>query len=142
MMSAPCDATREGDRPVLELEFKRNPEAPSLARAAITGFCRDREFSPSTLATITLLVSEIVTNAVIHPDIAPPGMIGFYAHCCDAVMRVEVSDHGYGFAPKPRDPDQLEGGYGLYLLDKEATRWGIESAPHTTVWFEVAAGLS
>lgn len=140
MMSAPSDATREGDCPVLALEFKRNPMAPSLARAAILGFCQDREFSPSTMATITLLVSEIVTNAVIHPDVDPPGMIGFNAHCGEALVRVEVSDQGYGFTPKPRAPDQLEGGYGLYLLDKEALRWGIESAPHTTVWFEVAAG--
>ena len=139
MMPASRDAIREGDCPALKLELERNPEAPSLARAAIFGFCRGREWGPGAIATITLLVSEIVTNAVIHPDLDPPGTIGFSARCGEEVVRVEVSDRGRGFAPQPRDPDQLEGGYGLYLLEKEAECWGIESTPHTTVWFEVAA---
>jgi anti-sigma regulatory factor (Ser/Thr protein kinase) len=138
-MSTPRDAVREGDRRALDLELERTPEAPSLARAAIVGFCQDRELSPSALATITLLVSEIVTNAVVHPKLEPPGTIGFHARTGEAVIRVEVSDPGAGFTPKPRDPARLEGGYGLYLLEKESARWGVKSAPQTVVWFEVAA---
>jgi anti-sigma regulatory factor (Ser/Thr protein kinase) len=130
------NASKDADR-VLKLEFERNPEAPALARAAVIGFSEDRDFSPGTIATVTLLASEIVTNAVIHPQVEPPGRIGFYARLDEDRLRIEVSDSGSGFVPRPRDPSQPEGGYGLYLLEKEATSWGIEQAPHTTVWFEV-----
>lgn len=134
-----ADPIRENDRPTLRLELERNPEAPSLARAAIMGFCEDRDFSPSTISTLTLLVSEIVTNAVVHPNVDPPGTVGFYAQLDKQRVRIEVSDHGGGFTPQPRDPSRAEGGYGLYLLEKEAASWGVEQKPHTTVWFEVVS---
>jgi anti-sigma regulatory factor (Ser/Thr protein kinase) len=123
--------------PVLRLKFERNDEAPSLARAAVLGFCEDLDLSPSTVATLTLLVSEVVTNAVIHPDVDPPGPIALCARIGRGRIRIEVSDNGSGFTPKARDPDRLEGGYGLYLVEKEATCWGVEQAPTTTVWFEL-----
>jgi anti-sigma regulatory factor (Ser/Thr protein kinase) len=123
---------------VLELELERTREAPSLARAAIVGFCQDRVFSDTTMATLTLLVSEAVTNAVIHPDVDPPGTLGLYARLDKDKVRIEVSDPGQGFTPKPRDVTQVDRGYGLFLLEKEAASWGVDREPHTTVWFEVA----
>ena len=128
----------ENDRSVLELEFERNLEAPALARASIVGFCGDQDFSPSTMATLMLLVSEVVTNAVIHPDVESPGIVSLYARLDEERVRIEVSDPGRGFTPEPRDQSRQEGGYGLYLLDKEAASWGVEPEPQTTVWFEVA----
>lgn len=130
--------SQERDPSVLELELERNVEAPALARAAIVGFCQDSDSSPSTIATVMLLVSETVTNAVVHPDAKPPGTIALYARLDKEVIRVEVSDDGRGFTPKARTPGQLGGGFGLYLLEKESARWGVESTPQTKVWFEVA----
>lgn len=129
---------REDDGPILRIELARNPDAPALARAAITGFCENQAFSPTTMARLTLLVSEVVTNAVVHPDVKPLGMLALYASRQQGRVRIEVSDPGQGFTPAPRNPNRLEGGYGLYLLEKEAARWGVEATPGTTVWFEVA----
>ena len=137
MMAASGDAVRENGTTVLRLQLERNNEAPALARAAVVGFCQDRELSPSTIATLTLLTSEVVTNAVIHPEVAPPGHIGLHVRISHGTVRIEVSDAGSGFVPRPRDPDRLEGGYGLYLLDKAANRWGVQNDPNTTVWFEL-----
>ena len=142
MKSPSTETSREGDPSTLELELERNAEAPSLARAAIVGFCQDSASSPSTIATVMLLVSETVTNAVIHPDVNPPGTIGLYVRLDREVIRVEVTDEGSGFTPRPRDPGQLSGGFGLYLVDKESERWGVEGKPRTTVWFEVGATTS
>jgi anti-sigma regulatory factor (Ser/Thr protein kinase) len=89
------------------------------------------------LATLTLLVSEIVTNAVIHPDARPTDSIGFAARAYRGFVRVEVTDQGSGFTPTPRDPAQVGGGYGLYLLKQEARRWGVTQQDGITVWFEV-----
>jgi anti-sigma regulatory factor (Ser/Thr protein kinase) len=123
---------------MLTIDLQRSPEAPALARAAINGFCRDRNISASIIATVTLLVSEVVTNAVIHPDTEPLDTITMRASVVDEMVRVEVSDPGRRFTPRPRDPDRLDGGYGLYLVEQEAARWGLGAGPTTTVWFEVA----
>lgn len=136
-MSLTTKAQRGGDPPALELELERNGSAPLLARAAIVGFCQDSGVSPDAIPTVTLLVSEVVTNAVVHPELDPPGKIGLYARLERKAIRVEVTDNGHGFTAALPDPGPL-GGYGLFLLDKESTRWGVRAAPHTTVWFEVA----
>jgi anti-sigma regulatory factor (Ser/Thr protein kinase) len=135
-------APQDQDPSTLEIELERTVDAPSLARAAIVSFCQDSESSPSTIASLMLLVSETVTNAVIHPKVNPPGKIGLFARRGQEMIRVEVSDEGSGFTPTPRKPGQLGGGFGLYLLDKESARWGVESTPHTTVWFEVATSTA
>ena len=138
MMSTSADAGREDQRPALQLELERNPEAPALARAAVVACCENRELSASTMETLRLLVSETVTNAVSHPDVDPPGVIGLSVNINKATVRVEVSDQGRGFTPQPRDPTQLGGNYGLFLVEKESANWGVEQRPHTTVWFELA----
>lgn len=137
-MTLSTKASRERDPSTLELELERSVDAPSVARAAIVGFCQDSDSSPSTIATVMLLVSEIVTNAVIHPNVDPAAKVELFAQLRKEIIRVEVSDEGTGFTPRKRDPGQLGGGFGLYLLEKESARWGVESTPHTTVWFEVA----
>lgn len=139
MSSAPTTAARGGDAPNLVLELEADVRAPSVARAGIVDFCRDAGSSPSTIATITLLVSEIVTNAVVHPDVDPPVKIGLCARLQRRTIRIEVSDEGPGFTPRPRDPSRIGGGFGLYLVEKESARWGVDASPRTTVWFEIAA---
>jgi anti-sigma regulatory factor (Ser/Thr protein kinase) len=86
-----------------------------------------------------LLVSELVTNAVIHPAVEPPAEISLLARLAGTVIRVEITDRGSGFTPQERDHTRVDGGYGLYLLDKAATRWGVERRDGTTVWFELPA---
>jgi anti-sigma regulatory factor (Ser/Thr protein kinase) len=125
------------DAPVLRLDIERDPEAPSLARAAVAGFCEGRGIRATTLATLRLLVSEIVTNAVIHPEVAPAATIHLCASTAPGAIRIEVTDAGGGFTPRPRDPARLDGGYGLYLVDQQAERWGVERQRGTTVWFEM-----
>ena len=123
--------------PLLSLDLDQNREAPSLARAAVARFFEDPKIAETTRATLTLLVSEVVTNAVIHPDLGEPGEIQLRAGIANGVIRVEVTDQGSGFKPTPRDPTKSDEGYGLFLLDKQAMRWGVEQRSGTTVWFEL-----
>jgi anti-sigma regulatory factor (Ser/Thr protein kinase) len=125
------------DHSALALELEQNRQAPALARAALSGFLRERT-DAATLETLTLLVSEVVSNAVLHSDAPPASAIVLCARVLDhGRVRVEVTDRGSGFTPVARDPDR-NGGYGLYLLDKQATRWGVERDGGTRVWFELA----
>ena len=109
-----------------------------MARAAIAAFSENRDLDAATLATLTLLVSEVVTNAVIHPDVEPPGGIRLAARFAEGKIRVEVTDEGSGFTPQQRDPAKSDRGYGLYLLEQQASAWGVERSSGNTVWFELA----
>lgn len=136
-MTVSTDRENPSDASILRLTLPRNSEAPAVARAAIATFSADRDIDTPTLATLTLLVSEIVTNAVIHPDMDEPNELRLNASIGGGLIRVEVTDGGGGFTPRPRDPARVGGGYGLYLLNKASSRWGVETRPNTTVWFEL-----
>jgi anti-sigma regulatory factor (Ser/Thr protein kinase) len=137
-MTSVTPETQPEEPPVLALDLETNPEAPSVARAAIAGFSEEGDVGQASLAMLTLLVSEVVTNAVIHPGVDDPGDIQLRARIAGGVIRVEVTDGGDGFEPRPRDPSRSDRGYGLYLLEKQAVRWGVNRAAGTTVWFELS----
>ena len=109
--------------------------ATSVARArrAVVQVLRDagREDLCDTAA---LLVSEVVTNAVLHGD----GTVEVRADVRDVVLRVEVEDDGPG-VPALRDagPD-AEGGRGLALVEALSRDWGVQQvAGGKYVWFVV-----
>ena len=128
---------REGNS-ALTLVVEQNNSAPALARAAIAAFCENRDVPEPVLATVKLLVSEVVTNAVTHPDVEPPANVRLLARLEPDVIRVEVTDDGNGFDPVPRDPSRSGSGFGLFLVDKEAVRWGFYELGGNRLWFEVA----
>ena len=123
---------------MLAVNLSATNGAPGAARAAIVEFCRNREIASSPIATVMLLVSEVVTNAVVHPDLPATATIALAARVEERLIRVEVTDQGTGFVPRPRDPSRTTGGFGLYLLEKESRDWGVLRKNGTCVWFEVA----
>jgi anti-sigma regulatory factor (Ser/Thr protein kinase) len=58
------------------------------------------------------------------------------------MIRVEVHDEGTGFDPSELPPpsanDARETGWGLVLVDRLSSRWGVERGAGFTVWFEVS----
>jgi anti-sigma regulatory factor (Ser/Thr protein kinase) len=133
---APCGGGRPPSASLL-LELTRSHEAPARARAAVSGWWEGRESSPSQLDTLLLLVSEVVTNAVIHAPAAAQAPIRFLASVSGQTVRVAVTDSGDGFTPTARDHRSMVGGYGLLLVAREATRWGVDRVGGTRVWFEL-----
>jgi anti-sigma regulatory factor (Ser/Thr protein kinase) len=53
-------------------------------------------------------------------------------------VRIEVEDPGAGFEPtRPRRRGDLVGGFGLYLTEQLADRWGVDRLEgKTRVWLE------
>jgi anti-sigma regulatory factor (Ser/Thr protein kinase) len=126
----------------LQLRLDRDPQAPSLARAAVTGFCQRGELDDDQASTLALLVSELVSNAVMHSQAPPASSIVLSVRRLDdGALRVEVIDRGSGFDAAPRDPALSKGGYGLFLVDRQASRWGVDREGGTRVWFELAGGV-
>jgi anti-sigma regulatory factor (Ser/Thr protein kinase) len=123
--------------PDRSVRLARGAEAPARARGAI-GEWLDGILERPALEDVKLLVSELVTNAVRHPQRA--GQIEVTLELGRARVRVEVVDPGEGFR-KPRvgapPPDAL-GGRGLLIVDRVASKWGVSPGRPTRVWFELA----
>jgi anti-anti-sigma factor len=130
----------------IEIALARDADAPARARAelrqAILGRLSDRDS-----ATATLLTSELVTNAVIHPGQAVGGPVELRITAYHDRIRVDVTDEGAGFDPgalRPRPPREA-GGHGLVVVDGLASRWGTSrllagDREAFCVWFELDAG--
>jgi len=120
----------------LELRLTPGPEAIPAARQALDGLSGLLE--RTVWEDLRLLVTELVTNGVRHGSARGPVTVSVTAD--DGRVRVEVSDCGRGFnppeAPMPRADGS--GGWGLQLVDRVATEWGVKIADTTCVWFELA----
>jgi anti-sigma regulatory factor (Ser/Thr protein kinase) len=117
----------------------RLPPVPTSAKAArkfITDFCGAAEMPEEVCQTAALIVSELVTNAIIHGrtsatiEVHPPG----------DVLRVAVRDDNPVLPPVGDKPDlNAESGRGLMIVRALADRWGIErAADGKAVWFELS----
>jgi anti-sigma regulatory factor (Ser/Thr protein kinase) len=121
----------------LSVRFSRGPSAAAAARNALRAL--EPRLDDQVLDDIRLLVSELVTNAIRHADSAAGGAdIGLDVSIEDGCIRVEVADPGPGFVPRERDSDTSRpGGWGLYLVDRIADRWGVVRNSMNRVWFEI-----
>ncbi len=120
----------------LDLRLTPGPEAIPAARKALDGLSDLLE--RPVWEDLRLLVTELVTNGVRHGSSRGPVTMSVAVD--DGRVRVEVSDHGRGFTPPqaPMPRDDGTGGWGLQLVDRVATRWGVKIADNTCVWFELA----
>ena len=88
---------------------------------------------------VTLLVSELVTNAYRHSGQAANDSIGLRVEVTGNTVRIEVADRGGARTPAIREADD-SGGWGLRIVETVADRWGTSRDPSgTVVWFELEA---
>lgn len=111
------------------------PSAVAEARGAVTAAAIGR-VDAGMLQTARLLVSELVTNGIVHGGV--DDSIEVAVRIGDLGLRVEVTDLGMGFAGDGRweGPDHT-GGWGLFLVQRLSDRWGIDRNGSTCVWFEL-----
>jgi len=120
----------------VERRLSAAPEAAAEARRALDDL--GGELPGGRMRDVRLLVSELVTNAVRHADLAGEDVIELVIELADHRLRVEVHDPGGGFVPSAPSPDPARpSGWGLYLVAELADRWGVDSDETTLVWFEL-----
>ena len=83
-----------------------------------------------------LLVSEVVSNSVQHAGLDTSDSIEVRIRGTRSMLHVDVIDPGPGFEPDVR-PRSGVGGWGLRLVDRLSTRWGVERGETTRVWFDL-----
>jgi anti-sigma regulatory factor (Ser/Thr protein kinase) len=120
----------------VEARLPVTPASAAAARHALDDLLHDVELE--TLQHVQLLVSELITNSYRHAGLADADAIEMKVLAGERCIRVEVRDRGRGFTsgePRP-DPDNGRG-WGLFLVDAIAQRWGVVRGAGTLVWFEV-----
>ena len=115
------------------LDLPPTSDSVPRARRFVAQELRD---SPSDVETAVLLVSEVVTNAVLHARTS----VTLRVEQRPDMVRIEVHDGSpvqlriHAFSPTAAT------GRGLRLLDQLAHRWGVDSDSPSggkVVWFEV-----
>ncbi|MFE1751452.1 ATP-binding protein [Streptomyces anandii] len=123
-------------------ELAAHPGSPAqarrLTRARLTGWavCED------TCDTAALVVSELVTNAVVHT--ASTRVVCELRDGAD-VVRIAVRDEGCAPGephPSPQQPEE-EHGRGLLLVDALCRSWGAQQhGPGLVVWADLPRGTT
>ena len=120
----------------LELQLPQTTDSVRRARRTIAAFLDPSDVPGSVVDDLLLLVSELVTNAVVHAG--SPAVVRLDADL--ERIKVAVADRDAGGSPGTgTEPDPTSSsGRGVLLVDRLAARWGVE--PHCegkTVWFEL-----
>ncbi|MDP9394565.1 MAG: SpoIIE family protein phosphatase [Actinomycetota bacterium] len=122
-----------GRRLVLASQPSSSRRARQLVRSALVGAGEEL------VEVATLLVSELVSNAVMHGR----GEVGLLVRLDQAMLRVEVDDADPRLPARPRplrhgELPLPEAGRGVLVLDALAHRWGsVPMGEGKRVWFEL-----
>jgi len=121
----------------VDVRLPHSVRAPGLARDALAAL--QARLTPDRYSDLRLLVSELVSNSVIHGT--PGEAVHLRVGVKDDVAQVEVEDPGTGFTVPagPRHADD-ESGRGLVIVASLADRWGVTSTRPTRVWFQMGLG--
>lgn len=123
-------------RPVLRLTVPANPRNVRTARQGVATACAAWGLGRDVQESAELVVSELVTNAVLHGGDGPVELCLLHR---PAGVRVEVTDtspHTPSFGAGPSA--DAESGRGLVIVQSLATRWGTSAeAGFKTVWAHI-----
>jgi anti-sigma regulatory factor (Ser/Thr protein kinase) len=120
------------DEPLLQLHVHSSRSARHTVAEAYRELISD-----DALGDLTLIVSEVVSNALDHG--APPVTLSAWHDAADASSVIDVSDHGLGIDDPfvdLRPPQQRPGGAGMWIVGQLSERVAsqrIGDAHHVTV---------
>jgi anti-sigma regulatory factor (Ser/Thr protein kinase) len=117
---------------ITKIDLPADPASPGRARRFVTDALDDVETDVERAA---LLVSELVTNAVLHAGTE----LEVAVEVRPRLVQVSVRD-GSRAQPTLRRYDRYAAtGRGLHLLETLADRWGVDAEDEQKrVWFEIA----
>jgi sigma-B regulation protein RsbU (phosphoserine phosphatase) len=115
--------------------FQPDATAPGLARRFL-GEALSGRVADGLVDVARLLVSELVTNAVVHAASAVEVELSLDEH--GVIVRVRDADTGPLVSRAGGGTELDEGGRGFMLVDRLAHTWGTEhSGGRKTVWFRL-----
>ena len=122
------------------------PHAPSSvgqARHRLGSDLRTHGIAETAICDATLVLSELMSNAVRHARPLPGAQIRVAWKLDDATLELAVSDGGGPTQPRTERPASVSspGGRGLAIVNYLSRRWGTRSGDDgATVWAVLAVG--
>jgi anti-sigma regulatory factor (Ser/Thr protein kinase) len=117
--------------------FPGGEKAAGHARRVLARWLADA-LPADRLGDMQLLVTEIVANCVRHGQVTEEGEIDLLVNLDGGVARVEVRDTGIQADPRVKTPDLSGGGgFGMVLVERMSTAWGVDHEPTVVMWFEL-----
>lgn len=113
-------------------------DAPTRARRSVRAEL-DGHIPATTATDAALLVSELVTNSVVHANVGPRQTLTVEVTTLADRLRIAVTDPGSRLRPRLLPPDpETPGGLGLLFLDEVCETWGVrQDLTRTCVWCEL-----
>src|SRR5256885_2338445 len=120
-MSGQCSSTLGGSRviePEVDLRLAPEPEITATARHALDDLAD--LLPPEKLEKARLVVSELVTNSILHAGLSPNDRISVTVRVSVGRVRGRVCDPGPGFEVplEPHPQPDLRGGWGLPIVER------------------------
>jgi anti-sigma regulatory factor (Ser/Thr protein kinase) len=133
----PESASNEASEP-FELILAADVEAPRAARESVRRWLTG-QVGAVVRNDVLLVVSELVTNSVLHGGAASGDVIHVRLRAWNGRLHLAVEDAGRNgdVALRPASPG-LAGGLGLNIVDRLTLRWGVSRRRGTRVWAEMA----
>ena len=119
-------------------------EAPLRARRWVR-LQLDGQLGENGADDLALIVSELVTNSVVHANVGPQETLGLECAALPGRLRITVTDPGSHLEPRRRSADHhASGGYGLTIVEALSSAWGVlrNAQGTTSVWCEVPFDIS
>jgi anti-sigma regulatory factor (Ser/Thr protein kinase) len=127
--------------PVISLPIRGDTEAPRIARNAVLSRL-EGQVAAEDAYDIALVVSELVTNSVMHADLGADDTLLVEMAVGDDRLAITVTDPGSHLVPRLSPRDALTPhGFGLHLVNDISASWGVRRrAGGTQVWCELELG--
>lgn len=122
----------------MSMRIPGGDDAPARARRSVRSLL-EGQIPARAASDAALLVSELVTNSVVHANVGVGRSLTVEVTTLDDRLRIAVTDPGSRVRPSllPRDPE-IAGGLGLLLVDELCETWGVwQDLGPTCVWCEL-----
>lgn len=128
----------------VSIEIRGGVGAPGRARRSVLSQL-EGQIAPATARDVALVVSELVTNSVLHANVDEGRTLTVELTRLDDHVRINVIDPGSRLEPHvlPRDPERL-GGWGLRVVEELSQAWGVarNGIAGTRVWCDILVDRS
>lgn len=116
------------------------PVSAAVVRRHLRADLAGAGLEPGVIEDATVVLSELVGNAVRHARALPDGSVHTAWRLRDDRLTLEVTDAGAATRPQLQPPSNSAiGGRGLSIVEALTGHWGVrrEWNRHTTVWAEI-----
>jgi anti-sigma regulatory factor (Ser/Thr protein kinase) len=126
-------------RPSITVRLHGGTGAPLRARRSVLPQL-EGQLTETAVADVALIVSELVTNSVMHAHVGPDQTLTVECAPLADRLRITVTDPGARLEPHLRRPGpDVSGGYGLAIVSSLSLAWGVvrNRVGTTSVWCDL-----